>query len=255
MYKNLLIISLCFTLFSCQNNGKKVATFGTTVSTPTELLDALKEVKAGDEIVLKNGTYKDVTIDFIGEGTADNPIVLRAETAGEVFIEGASNLKFGGEYLEVHGLFFRNGQTPSKAVIQFRIDENQLASHCKVTNCVIQNFNQMQRDRADHWVEFWGRHNTLSNCYIAGKSNQGPTIRVDIKGNQSIKNYHQIVNNHFGPRPRKGGPRAETIQIGDSYTSMSPSYTNISDNLFERCNGEVEVISSKTNFNRLYEWG
>ena len=53
------------------------------------------------------------------------------------------------------------------------------------------------------------------------------------------------------PRPRKGGPSAETIQIGDSGTSMSPSYTNVSNNLFEECNGEVEVISSKTNFNEF----
>jgi len=57
------------------------------------------------------------------------------------------------------------------------------------------------------------------------------------------------VNNHFGPRPVKGGPSGETIQLGDSYTSMSPSHTMVANNLFEECNGEVEVISSKTNFN------
>jgi poly(beta-D-mannuronate) lyase len=32
---------------------------------------------------------------------------------------------------------------------------------------------------------------------------------------------------------------------------MAPSYANVSNNLFERCNGEVEVISSKTNFNEF----
>ena len=32
---------------------------------------------------------------------------------------------------------------------------------------------------------------------------------------------------------------------------MSPSYTLVENNLFERCNGEVEVISSKTNFNEF----
>ena len=30
---------------------------------------------------------------------------------------------------------------------------------------------------------------------------------------------------------------------------MSPSNTTIANNLFEECNGEVEIISSKTNFN------
>lgn len=251
MFKKLLLISLIFSFATCQNSSRKTSNSSKLVKNSAELMIALDSLQAGDEIVLANGVYKNVEIELKGKGTVNNPIILQAETPGKVFIEGKSNLKLGGEYLEVRGLHFRNGQTPSKAVIQFKIDKKQLANHCKVTNCVIQDFNQMQRDRADHWVEFWGRHNTLSHCYIAGKSNRGPTIRVDIKGNQSINNYHQIVHNHLGPRPRKGGPSGETIQIGNSGTSMSPSYTNIAHNLFERCNGEVEVISSKTNFNEF----
>lgn len=251
MYKPLLIFSIIIILAACQNHSENAVLSSKRVNNSEELFNAIENVKPGDEIVLANGTWKDVEIRFIGQGTKNNPIILRAETAGKVFIEGKADLKLGGEYLEVHDLFFRNGYSPSSEVIEFRIDKNLIASYCKVTNCVIKDFNQLQRDNADHWVEFWGRHNTLSRCYIAGKSNRGPTVRVDIKGNQSIKNYHQIVGNHFGPRPRKGGPSAETIQIGDSGTSMSPSHTNISNNLFERCNGEVEVISSKTNFNEF----
>jgi poly(beta-D-mannuronate) lyase len=218
MNRNLIFFSLIVLLISCKNLTNSVA-----VNTEKELQDAISNAKPGDEIVLANGTWKDVQIKFIGYGTEGNPIILRAETAGEVFIEGESFLKLGGEFLVVDGLYFRNGFTPSNSVIEFRINKNQLANNCRVTNCVIDGFNQLKRDRPDHWVEFWGRHNKFDHCYIAGKSNQGPTVRVFIKGNESIKNHHQIINNHFGPRPRKGGPRAETIQIGDSYTSMSPS--------------------------------
>ena len=32
---------------------------------------------------------------------------------------------------------------------------------------------------------------------------------------------------------------------------MTPSYVNVSNNLFEKCNGEVEIISSKSNFNQF----
>jgi len=251
MCRILLMFCVVISMSACQNGSNNIQFSGDKVSNAAELQNAIEKAEPGDVIVLANGIYKDLEINFIGKGTEDKPIVLRAETNGEVFLEGKSNLKLGGEYLEVHGLFFRNGQTPSRAVIEFRIDKNQLASHCKVTNCVIKDFNQLKRDRVDLWVLFYGRHNTLSHCYIEGKSNRGPTVRVDIKGNQSINNYHQIVHNHFGPRPRKGGASAETIQIGDSGTSMSPSYTNVSNNLFEKCNGEVEVISSKTNFNEF----
>ena len=245
MNKLLLIISLFLTLISC---NKKV-TNSILVSNKSELKEAIENAKAGDDIVLKEGTYKDIEIKFYGEGTKENPISLRAETVGKVFIEGVSNLRIGGNYLEVSGLFFRNGYTPTKDAIAFKINNDTVANYSSVINCVILDYNQLQRDTDDLWVQFYGTHNKLANCYIAGKTNGGPTVRVDLKGNQSIRNYHQIINNHFGPRPRKGGARGETIQLGSSFTSMSPSNTTIANNLFEECNGEVEIISSKTNFN------
>ena len=248
MKKNIFIFSLVILLVACKQQNK---IYNIKVTTIEELNVAIENSKPGDHLVLANGVWKDVEIKFNGQGTNENPIVLRAETEGKVFIEGLSNLAFGGEYLEVSGLHFRNGHSPSDNVIAFRLDENTIANNCKVTNCVIVDFNKLQRDDDDLWVQFYGRHNELSNCYLAGKTNGGPTVRVDLKGVQSIKNYHKIINNHFGPRPRKGGARGETIQLGSSFTSMSPSNTIIANNLFEACNGEVEIISSKTNFNEI----
>ena len=200
---------------------------------------------------LANGDWKDVEINFFGEGSAKAPITLRAETAGKVMIKGVSNLKLGGKHLVVDGLYFTEGASPSRAVIQYFMSKDTIANHCRVTNCVIKDFNKAQRNKQDLWVLFKGRHNQLDHCYLAGKSNRGPTIRVDLAGNESIKNYHKINNNYFGPRPPKGGPSAETIQIGNSYTSICPSHTIVENNFFDRCNGEVEVISSKTNFNEF----
>ncbi|WP_298893444.1 chondroitinase-B domain-containing protein [uncultured Psychroserpens sp.] len=248
--KKSLLLCIILVIFACE---QKSDIRSISVSNAKELNNAIENCKAGDEIILTNGIWNDVEIKFRGKGTKDNPITLRAETAGKVSIEGQSYLKFGGEYLIVEGLHFKNGFSPSNAVIDFKIGHkdapDEISNNCKVTNCVIEDFNKPKRDKSDLWVQFWGRHNELSNCYIAGKTNRGPTVRVSIAGIESINNYHQIVNNHFGPRPVKGGPSGETIQLGDSYTSMSPSYTMVANNLFEECNGEVEVISSKTNFN------
>lgn len=241
-YLSVFVVITFFT--SCNKVENK-----TFVSNVDELTEALKSVKAGDDIVLKNGTYKDVNIKIIGEGTKENPISLSAETPGEVYIEGVSNLEMSGNYINVSGLFFRNGHSPTTNVIAFRTSKKEVANHSAVSNCVILDFNNLERDQDNLWVQFYGKHNELSNCYLAGKTNGGPTVRVDLKGNQSIRNYHKIINNHFGPRPRKGGARGETIQLGSSFTSMSPSNTTIANNLFEECNGEVEIISSKTNFN------
>jgi poly(beta-D-mannuronate) lyase len=242
-----ILISLFFLLTSCEK--KQIDTI--LVENENALKEAITNARAGDEIVLKEGTYTNIEIQFFGEGSKENPITLRAETPGKVFIEGKSNLRIGGKYLIVKDLYFRNGYTPTKYVIRFKIDDEKIAFHSKVTNCVIEEFTQLDRDDSDHWVEFWGQHNELSNNYIAGKSNFGPTIMVMLKGNEHVNNHHQIIGNHFGSRPRKGGPHGETIQIGDSGTSMTPSYTTVENNFFERCNGEVEIISSKSNYNNF----
>ncbi len=248
MKKTIFILSLVLLLVACK---QQVAINTINVTNIEELNTAIENSKAGDRIVLANGVWKDVEIKFRGQGTLENPIILSAETAGKVSIEGESYLKLGGQFLVVEGLYFKNGHSPSRAVIDFRINEEEIANNCIVTNCVIEDFNKLKRDNSDLWVNFWGRHNQLKNCYIAGKTNRGPTVRVNLGGIESINNYHQIVNNHFGPRPVKGGPSGETIQLGNSSTSMAPSYTMVANNLFEECNGEVEVISSKTNFNEF----
>jgi poly(beta-D-mannuronate) lyase len=245
MQKTFLLLSAILFLISCD----KTATNTIHVSNSSELIDAAKNSKAGDHIIIKNGTYKNIALQFIGEGTEDNPINLSAETAGQVFLEGTSSLEISGNFLHVDGLFFRNGYSPKDNVIAFRTGTKKVANNSSVRNCVILDYNSLERDQDNLWLQFYGKHNTLQNCYLAGKTNGGPTVRVDLKGNQSIRNYHKIVNNHFGPRPRKGGARGETIQLGSSFTSMSPSNTLIANNLFEECNGEVEIISSKTNFN------
>lgn len=245
MKRFLMFLSFLIFMAGCGNMSSQE---GLKVTNAEELQQAIDSAVPGDEIILANGVWKDVEIKFTGKGSEAKPITLRAETPGEVSFEGQSDLKFGGEYLVVSGVCFKNGYTPSQAVVAFKLGD-KVANHCRFTNSVIEDYNQLKRDRSDHWVEFWGRHNELDHCYIAGKSNSNPTVRVFLKGNESIKNYHKIVNNHFGPRPSKGGPHGETMQIGSSFTSMSPSNALVANNLFEECNGEVEIISNKSNFN------
>lgn len=249
MYQKILILATIIFLSSCQNTNSPGPS--SLVSTSEELNQAIQDAKAGDEIVMSDGVWKDIQIRFTGNGTEEKPITLSAETIGGVTIEGNSDLKLGGEHLIVKGLHFKNGSSPSSAVIEFQVDKDQIAFHCRVTECVVEGFNKSQRNKTDLWVQFKGQHNQLDHSYLAGKSNLGPTIRVDLDGIENGMNYHKISNNHFGPRPPKGGPSAETIQIGNSSTSMVPSYTQVSNNLFERCNGEVEIISSKSNFNEF----
>lgn len=244
-----LFISAFVLLASCGKTSEENNINYRISTNKTELFDAIRKAVPGDEIILANGIWKDVDINFYGIGTKEKPITLRAETPGKVFIEGQSYLQLGGEYLRVDGLYFRNGYTPISGIIRYMIGNDSVANHSRVTNTVIEDFTQPSRLATDQWIEFYGKHNQLDHCYITGKSNDGETLRVYLTGNKHINNHHQIVYNYFGPRPRKGGPRAETMRIGASETSFAPSFTNVSNNYFDACNGEVEIISNKTNSN------
>ena len=246
MKNTILLISTVVLLFSCNGISNHESIY---VKDILELNKAIEKAVPGDDIVLANGVWQDARIKFYGLGTKDRPITLSAETPGNVFIEGNSYLHLGGEYLMVNGLYFRNGFSPGSSIIRYMLNKDSIANNCRVTNTVIEGFTKPNRLINDRWIEFYGKHNQLDHCYISGKSNDGETLRVYFTGNEHINSYHQIVNNYFGPRPRKGGPRAETIRIGDSKTRVSPGYVNVSNNYFEACNGEVEVISDKTNFN------
>ena len=242
---SLLFLSL---LYSCNSSEKSQEIL---VNTMEELNSAITQARPGSRIVLADGTWENAQIKFYGKGTQKAPITLTAEQPGKVFLEGKSFVHLGGEYLVVEGLHFRNGYSPKNGIIRFQIGKDSTAFHSRVTQTVIDGFTRPNRWENDRWVELYGQHNQFDHNYLAGKSNDGATLMVYHKGNQHTNSHHQIVYNYFGPRPRKGGPRAETMRLGGSETSMTPGKVNVAHNFFDRCNGEVEIISDKTNYNRF----
>lgn len=210
---------------------------------------ALKTVVPGDAIVLKNGVWSDFEIGFFAEGSALKPITLRAETPGKVIISGLSNLRLAGNYLVVEGLVFKNGYTPNGEVISFKRDDEHLANYSRVTQVVIDSFNNPDRDSSDYWVALYGKHNRVDHSYLAGKRNLGVTMAVRLDGVANQQNYHQIDHNYFGPRPILGSNGGETLRVGTSTYSLTDSHTLIENNYFDRCNGEVEIVSIKSGKN------
>lgn len=206
---------------------------------------------AGDTIILKNGVWTDFEIVLEGQGRADEPITMRAETKGQVILSGLSNLRLAGKYLTVSGLVFKNGYTPSSAVIEFRKSSSQLAFHSRVTEVVIDNYNNPDKQESDYWVALYGQHNRLDHSHFVGKRNKGVTIAVRLNSEQSQQNYHRIDHNYFGYRPTFGSNGGETLRIGTSHYSLTDSYTLVENNYFEHTNGEVEIISVKSGKNTL----
>lgn len=212
--------------------------------------DAVKKAKAGDVIRLANGTWEDFEIVFTGKGKKDNPIRLTAETKGEVILSGQSNLRMAGEYLEVSGLVFKDGYTPTSEVIAFR-NSKDLANNSRITEVVIDNYNNPERYETDFWVMMYGKNNRFDHNHLVGKRNKGVTMAVRMNTEDSQENYHRIDHNYFGPRPILGSNGGETLRIGTSHHSRKNSYTTVENNYFDRADGELEIISSKSGQNRI----
>ncbi|MEM7657814.1 MAG: chondroitinase-B domain-containing protein [Bacteroidota bacterium] len=225
---------------------------GLLVHTLEEFNAAATQVQAGDRIVLANGVWKDTELKLYGQGTEAAPIVLTVQEKGQVFLEGASNLRIGGAYLHVEGLVFRNGYTPTASVISYQTSKTELCTHCRVTECVIDDYNPAERFDSNYWVSMYGKNNRFDHNYLVGKRNQGVTMAVRLNSPESQENHHLIDHNHFGYRPTLGSNGGESLRIGTSHHSLTNSNTRVENNYFEWCSGELEIISNKSGQNVFF---
>ena len=212
--------------------------------------DAVKKAGPGDVIKLANGTWENFEIVFEGQGKKDNPITLTAETKGQVILSGQSNLRMSGEFLEVSGLVFKDGYTPTSEVVAFR-NSKKLANNSRITEIVIDNYNNPERFETDFWVMMYGKNNRFDHSHLVGKRNKGVTMAVRMNSEESHENYHRIDHNYFGPRPILGSNGGETLRIGTSHHSRKNSHTTVENNYFDRADGELEIISSKSGRNKI----
>jgi poly(beta-D-mannuronate) lyase len=65
----LLLVSVCFSVLSIAQNGKKIK-----VTNITEYNTAVKNAKPGTTITLANGVWKNAELVFEGKGTKENRI-------------------------------------------------------------------------------------------------------------------------------------------------------------------------------------
>lgn len=213
-----------------------------TIASAAELNEL--KLMPGDKVIMKSGEWKSQLINFRGKGTSEKPITLVAETKGSVILSGNSNLKIDGEWLVVDGLSFKNGSSLKDDVVIF----TKTTSNSRLTNTSIENYNPSDKTLDYKWVSLYGTHNRVDHCSITGKAHQGTTLVVWL---DDKPNYHQIDHNYFGPRPELGANGGETIRIGTSAFSMNDSYATVQDNIFDKCDGEVEIISIKSGFNKI----
>lgn len=199
------------------------------IDDPENLRDVIYQ--PGDVIILKNGTYDtDERMRFLGSGTAENPVVFRAETPGGVIFTGGPRLTVGGEsengvkiatgeYLVVDGFHWKGGYGASN-FIEFR-NGYDFAHHSTIQNCVIDGLgiepDELTEDLADEqipkhrWIVLYGTYNTVINCSFMNKVSAGAIVLGEYSYNafpevadgqpevneSCIEVGHTVANNYF----------------------------------------------------------
>jgi poly(beta-D-mannuronate) lyase len=201
---------------------------------------AVASAAPGDTLTLADGVWRDAVLRFRGAGAMGLPIVLRAETPGRVILTGTSRVVITGEYLEVNGLWFKDGALEEGHVVEF-LDES--TKHCRLTQTAVTDYNPPDPKQRYSWISLAGTHNRVDHCYLRGKTHRSVDVGVSVR---DVPTEHRIDHNLFAGRPPLGRNGGETIRVGNSWSSMTTSRTLVERNWFENCDGEDEIISSKS---------
>ena len=165
-------------------------------------------------------------------------------------LTGTSKIGISGSYIVVSGLYFKNGNLSGSEVVSFRTSSSEFANNCQLTNTAIQNYNPADNTVDSKWVSLYGKNNKVDHCSFENKNNSGTLLVVWLQS--GVVPNHIIDHNYFGYRNSNLDATGaelngqEIIRVGDSSTSMQTAGVVVSNNFFEHCNGEIEIISNKS---------
>src|SRR4051812_22381980 len=209
----------------------------------SEISSALTNAQAGDTIIMADGTWTDQHINFNKNGTSAGAITLRAQTPGRVILNGTSTISISGDYNVVDGLCFKDGALSGGQIAAI----TSSASHSRITNSPFIHYNPPDINTDYNWVRVDGDHNRVDHSFFKGKNSSGRMLEVQ----PTVGSQHQVDNNQFVDHLPGNGNGFETIRIGLSGIQARSAQAVVERNLFERCDGELEIISNKTSNNIL----
>jgi poly(beta-D-mannuronate) lyase len=228
------------------------------VTTKADLQNRMNAALPGDTVIVANGTYNWGQIIFTNNNgaPASSWIVLKAQAFKGVKFTGSTYLQFKGTRVAVDGFVFAEGNAGANAVISFRSSSSSLASHCRISNIIIDNYNTPSIDSSleNEWVGIYGTNNRVDHCTFINKYNARATVVVWYANttypNPAPSTFHRIDSNYFLGRSYMGDNGGETIRVGTSTSSRTDGFNIVEYNLFENCTQvEPEIISGKSDFN------
>ncbi|WP_028115963.1 polysaccharide lyase 6 family protein [Ferrimonas senticii] len=216
---------------------------GIVVNTIDELNAELGKANHGEVILLADGEWPNLqlTID------RDN-LIIAAQTVGQVRITGDSTVEVNGDNVRLDGLYWDNATPEQSNGLVVLNGNNNTLSNSTIVGAGVNN--NPSCTGGDHrWVSLKGKQHQVVSNRFDGKCGKGVLLTVWRQSGKTDE--HLISHNLFRDYHRRHNETNgfEGIRIGTSDSSQSDSNTVVQYNLFERINGEIEIISSKSGGN------
>ncbi|RZK38943.1 MAG: hypothetical protein EOO90_20440 [Pedobacter sp.] len=221
------------------------------VKSLTEAEAALKKVKAGDELIIANGSYQNWSLNIPNQGNAKALITIKAEREGEVIFSGEvtqSIFKITGDYVTLKGIRFENCIILKSTPLISLNNTNT----SKITDCIF--IANTTKTQFTPLVVFSGNgeSNEITNCrFSSNVDNQD----VQVKITKDYSPLHTLIADNVFELKRKvswkNNNGGECIQIGQDPVLLGTriSKSTIKSNRFIECNAEGEIISNKSSEN------
>lgn len=223
----------------------------TYVNDGDDLRDYVNAAAPGDVFIVTDGTYNDFEASFTGNGTAANPIIIKAQTVGGVTLTGDSHFAFKkASHIVFEGFVF-DAQGDNTLI------KLEGSNNIRITRNVF----ELQTIDPIKWVYIGGvwddntfqhesHHNRIDHNTFQNKATPGHYITVDgtNDGNNDFRQskYDRIDHNYLKNNSPRAANEQESIRIGWSDMSQSSGFTVVEYNLFENCDGDPEVVSVKS---------
>lgn len=240
--KSVLVLPMCILSVLCLMAAARAENYLVHSADEIERLEG--RLRPGDIVTMADGTWRDQHIVLKASGQAGRRILLRAQTPGKVVLTGTSRMSIGGDRLEVAGLLFRGVSLDSGSIFEFRGHSSPESRHCVLRDTAFIDCNPPDIDTRYFWVSLYGADNIVEQCYFSGQTHSGVTLCVWVDKGREAR--HVIRRNYFANRPQGNKNGFETLRIGTSKVSMTGTKCQVVENLFERCDGEIEIVSNKT---------
>lgn len=225
-----------------------------TFTSTSALIDAVKAAgTTGGTFILANGSYSNFDGGFTDvKATAAKPIIIKAQSVGGVTLTGASKFSFKRcSYITVQG--FNIIATNDETLFKLEGCNNMRVSR---------NVLDLTTTEPVKWVYIGGlwddtvfpyanpsHHNRIDHNIFQNKTTPGHYITIDGNNEADQSQYDRIDHNYFKDNVGRAVNEKESIRVGWSKMSKSSGFTTVEYNLFERCDGDPEIVSIKSSDN------